>query len=400
MFDINDKISLDESIASYDFHSHHPFTTRFKNNDEIRIPVPEDLCTRPHDSYLYIEGQLVINENNVTSPAKDTKFVNNGIMYLFSEIRYEINSVVVDSCYKPGVASTMKGLVSFNQGEAERFKNAGWFPTETSELAVNGKFSACIPLKMIFGFAEDYKKTLVNIPQQLVLIRSNSDTDALICSTNEKAIVDIDKIYWRVPHVVPGLKEEIYLTNLINKNKDVTVPFRTFELHSYPALPTTTKHTWPIKTSTNVETPRYIIIGFQTKREGDIKKNMSEFDHCNFNNIRVYLNADRFPYKNLNINFTNNQFGALYEMFARFREAYYYEDKSECLITPSQFKSSFPLIVVDCSKQKSGLPTQAVSLRIEFDTNIAIPADTTAFCLLIHDRIFTYNLQSKAVKQI
>ena len=314
MFDIDNKITLDDSTNSYEFYSHHPFTSRFNNNDEIRIPVPEDLCIRLYDSYVYVEGRLVKLEDNKQVPATDTKFVNNGISHLFSDMRLEINGVVNDACYKPEIASTIKGLVSFNQGETIRLKNAGLCPTETSTIVDGGKFSVCLPLKILFGIAEDFKKVLVNIPIELILIRNNTDTNALICSTQEQASVIIDKLCWRVPHIIPGLREEIRITKFIEKGKDAIVAFRSSELHSYPALPNTTKHTWPIKTSTKVETPRYVILGFQTKRDGDIKKDCSKFDNCDFTNIRVYLNSDRFPYENVNNSFANNQFAILYDM--------------------------------------------------------------------------------------
>jgi hypothetical protein len=84
-------------------------------------------------------------------------FVNNGILDLFSDIRLEVNGRTIDTNIKPGLTSTMKGIVSFNASESLKYQNAGWFPTSDSKIAENGKFNACIPLKMIFGFAEDYK---------------------------------------------------------------------------------------------------------------------------------------------------------------------------------------------------------------------------------------------------
>lgn len=394
MFEVNQAVSLDESVVSYKYHIHESFTSRYENNDEIRIPLQEDLCTRPSESYLYIEGQLLKADN---TPAKDTTFVNNGVAFLFSEIRYEVNGNVVDVNTKPGLTSTMKGLVSFNKSEALKNENAGWFPISNSDIVKDGRFSVCIPLKNLLGFAEDYKKVMVNIAQELILIRSNNDQCALICPTEEKAKVAIHKILWKVPHIIPGLREEVALTKFIEKGKDIIVPFRSWELHSYPSLPSTTKHSWNVKTSTRLESPRYVIIGFQTGRE-DIKKDSSQFDNCDFSNIRLYLNNERYPYENLNISFKNNHTAALYEMFSQFRSAYYYEYKSEADISPAQFIKSFPLIVVDCSKQKTGFQTQAVALRIEFESNSAIPNGTNAHALVICDRMFTYNPLTKTVK--
>lgn len=398
MFDLAEKPAIDESIVSYRLYSHEAYTSRYENNDEIRIRLPEDLCTRPSDSYLFIQGRIVKDDN---IPDTQTQFVNNGVVFLFSEIRYEVNGQTIDINTKPGITSTMKALASFNHSENIRYQNAGWFWNEKSTIVVNGRFNVCIPLKMLLGFAEDYTEVMVNIAQELILIRSNSDNNALITLIeNEKPKVILDRIVWKVPHISPGLREEVALTKKIEKGKDVMLPFRSWQLHSYPALPNTTKHIWSVKSSTKLESPRYIILGFQTNREGDLKKDMSEFDHCDFANIRIFLNNERYPYENLNISFNNNQFATLYEMFTQFRKSYYYQDKNECSITPAQFKSNFPLVIVDCSYQKLSFQTQAVVLRIEFDTNSLIPNNTTAHAVIISDRIFTYNLQTQAVKQM
>ena len=43
------------------------------------------------------------------------------------------------------------------------------------------------------------------------------------------------------------------------------------------------------------EKPRFIIVGFQTAKDGDQTKNPSTFDHVNLKNVYVMLNSDRYP---------------------------------------------------------------------------------------------------------
>lgn len=408
ILNVSEKVLIDNSIVNAEIHTHQPHTSRFGNNDEIRIPIQEDMCTLPCESHLYIEGRLLKNDD--TPPPLNTdgtdllvKFVNNGIAYLFNEIRHEMNGIVSDSVTKAGLTSTMKGYVSYTPNDSIRLQNSGWFPNDDSTIIdLKGNFNVCIPLKMLLGFAEDYKKIILNIRQELVLIRSNTDTDALISSdANAKLSVKVrlDKIYWKVPHITVGLPEELALTRYIDKNVETQVAFRSWETHVYPALETVDRHTWAIKTSTSLETPRYIIIGFQTDRLGKLNKNMSRFDHCDIRNLRVYLNTERYPYDNLNITFGNNQFATLYEMYARFQSSYY-EKQNEPLLTPSTFKDIAPLIVVDCSNQKDSLQSKAVVLRIEFETNKNVAANTSAYCLILHDRVLTYNALTKSVRRL
>lgn len=397
ILNIGEKVFVDNSIISNQIHTHQPYTTSFGNNDEIRIPIQEDMSTLPGLSHLYIEGKLTKS----TGAATTAKFVNNGVVHLFSEIRYEMNGVVVDSVTKPGITSTMKGYVSYTSDEVKQLQNAGWLPdADSSTTDDNGNFNVCIPLRMLLGFAEDYGKVILNIRQELVLIRSNTDDDALLSATETDPVkVTIDKIYWKVPHITAGLPQELALTKYIDKNIDTQVAFRSWQLHLISGVNSNTQHSHAIATSTKLQTPRQVIVGFQTNRSGKLSKNMSEYDHCNIKNIRVYLNTERYPYDNLNIDFDNNHYATLYDMYSRFQSTYY-NKRNEPLLSLNDFKTKAPLIVVNCSNQKDYIQANAVVFRLEFETVTNVAANTTAYCLVLHDRVFSYNALTKAVKQL
>lgn len=397
ILNIGEKVLVDNSIVSNQIHTHQPYATRFENNDEIRIPIQEDMSTLPGLSHVYIEGKL----QKANGTPATAKFVNNGLAHLFSEIRYEMNGVVIDSVIKPGITSTMKGYVSYTSNDIKKLQNAGWLPKQDSSIVDgSGNFNVCIPLRMLLGFAEDYGKVVLNIRQELVLIRSNTDNDAVISvAEGDTAKVVIDKIYWKVPHITAGLAQELSLTKYIDKNIDTQVAFRSWQLHIISGISNVTQHSHAIATSTKLQTPRQVIVGFQTDRSGKLNKNMSLYDHCNIKNIRVYLNTERYPYDNLNINVLTNHYATLYDMYSRFQSTYY-NKPDEPLMTIEEFKTIAPLIVVDCSNQKDYLQANAVVFRLEFETNENVAADTTAYCLVLHDRVFTYNALTKAVKQL
>lgn len=403
ILDVTEKAVIDNTITNFEIHTHQPYaSTSFNNNDEIRIPIQQqDMYTLPCQSYIYLEGKLLKKDGK---PATSTKFINNGIAFLFSEIRYELNGVVIDSVRNPGITATMKSYLSFTPNDSTRLENAGWYPkTGSVNVDKNGNFNVCIPLKMLLGFAEDYRKIILNVKQELVLIRNNSDIDALIDSSGtstEIAKVQIDKLYWKVPHVNVSIAQQLILTKYMDKNIEIQIPFRSWEIHEYPVLPTTTRHSWAVKTATQLETPRFIILGLQTDRKNNSSKDMSRFDRCDISNVRVYLNSERYPYDNLNINFSSNHFATLYEMYSNFQQSYYDKD-SEPLLSPLEYLTDAPLIVIDCSRQKDTLQTSAVEIRIEFETNSNnIPDKTSAYCLILHDRIFSYSPLTKVVRQV
>lgn len=418
ILNVTDKIKVDNSIVSYEYHSHQPFgSTSFDNNDEIRISIPEiDNYTLPSESYLYVEGSVrkIGADGNVTKDASATaQLINNPVAFMFSDIRYLINGVQVDSVRNVGITSCMKGYLSFSPSDVLKLENAGWSvesdvsdPTKpgiikatASALDKKGNFGLSVPLNTLLGVAEDFKKILMNVRQELVLIRNNDDTDVIVNSVEEKVKLVIDKVLWRVPHVAVGLREQVALTKLSGRNVEMHIPFRSWEIHEYPSIPKSTKQSWSVKTAPQLETPRFIIIGFQTGKKGKMKANMAKFDNIGLTNMTVFLNGERFPYDNLNIDFDSNHFAVLYDMYARFQHSYYYKS-NEPLLSPSQFVSNTPLIGIDCSYQAEALHKSGVEIRIEYSTKTEIPDGTTAYCLILHDKAFQYSPLTKIVKQL
>ncbi|CAH1224430.1 unnamed protein product [Diabrotica balteata] len=92
--DQDDRVLVDNSIVSREMHSHLPYANAtFNHCDEIRLPIQtQDIYTQPSESYLYIEGRLT----NDGKESNTLHFVNNGLMHLFDEIRYEIGGCVID----------------------------------------------------------------------------------------------------------------------------------------------------------------------------------------------------------------------------------------------------------------------------------------------------------------
>lgn len=402
ILNVTEKALFDDSIVNSEFHTHQPYSsTTLNNNDEIRIQIQQqDIYTLPCNSLLYIEGKLLKHDGGASTTAK---LINNAIAFLFSEIRYEMGGVVIDRVRNPGLTSTMKGYISYNSNECKRLENAGWSPTDNSSNQIvdaHGNFNVCVPLSMLSGFFEDFKKIILNLRQELVLIRSSSDANAIInTSATEKNKIELNKVHWKIPHISVADAERLQLMKYMEKSQELEVAFRSWELHEYPLLQKTQHHSWPIKTASQLEAPRYVIVGFQTDRKNKHNKDSSQFDHCNLTNIKLYLNSEIYPYDNLNLNFSNNQWAMLYEMYAQFQLSYYGR-QCEPVFTPNNFKKIAPLAVIDCSNQSETLKSGTVDMRLEFETNENIADHTAAYCLILYDRLIKYNPLTSTVSTL
>lgn len=396
------KVRVNNSITEKEYHNHVPFgSPKYANNDEIRIVIPEiDKYTLPSESELLIEGRLRLASDTDKSSAT-ASLIHNAGAFMFSSIRYILSGVDIDEVRNVGISSTMKGYFSYSPSHANKLENAGWdFGTgKAPVLDSKGHFSICIPLKMLMGLFEDFKAVLMHVSQELVLKRCSDDNDVIYNSVTTEAMkLIIDNIVWRVPHVKVGIAQDLALTKLASKNTLMEIFFRGWEIHENPSIPETTKHSWAIKTAPYVETPRYIILGFQTGRKGKIDQNISRFDPIGLTDVTVYLNGKRYPYENVPIDFTNNRLAVSYNMYSQFQSAYYGYEYSEPLLKLSQFKLC-PLIGINCSYQDDTIHRSGVEVRIEFTTQENVPKNTSLFCLILHNKVYEYSPFNKMVQR-
>src|SRR6218665_683553 len=87
----------------------------------------------------------------------------------------------------------------------------------------NGTFSFIIPLKHTFGFCDDYDKIVYGLKHTLTLVRK-SDDDAIYrtppagddaAAAEAVGKVNIKKISWFMPHVIPSDMEKVQLYKTI-----------------------------------------------------------------------------------------------------------------------------------------------------------------------------------------
>lgn len=399
ILDLHGAAGFDDSITSIQHHIYNPYTTAFNNSDEIRIAIQQqDLYVWPHDSYIYIEGVI---EKEAGNDQQTPYFVNNAMAFLFDEIRYEINGFTVDNSKNVGITTTMKGYLSHRPQDMIELATSCWHLDVVANLVDKNTFNYCIPLKNMLGFVDDYRSIIMNAKHELILTRSRTDINALY-GAHDNCKIKLLKIQWRMPHVTVSDAEKLRLLKVIDRKQSIPMHFRSWELYEYPTLPPTDRQVWTVKTSTQLNTPRYIILGFQTGRNNIINKNKSFFDHCTFSDIKVYLNSESYPYENMDINFDLDQYAVLYDMYCRFQKSFHHDRHHSTavpLLTFEQFKTKAPLIVIDCTHQNETLKKSVIDIRLVIQTKAYVPPNTAAFCMIIHDNLVTYNPYTNIVNR-
>ena len=166
-------------------------------------------------------------------------------------------------------------------------------------------------MKHIFDFFEDYDKIVYGLKHSLTHVRKTDD-DAIVGGAAAGAgKVSIDKSSWFMPHVILADAEKCSIYKTLELKVKVPVAYRTRQCDML-SIPESTSFTWRMSVKTAPEKPRFIIVGFQTAKDGDQTKNSSIFEHVNLKNAYVTLNSERYPAVDYNLSFANQTFSRVY----------------------------------------------------------------------------------------
>ncbi|XP_029675232.1 uncharacterized protein LOC115242831 [Formica exsecta] len=241
-------------------------------------------------------------------------------------------------------------------------ENAAW---NILHNAAEAYFNLCVPLNILLGFCEDYKRVVINARHELILIRLCNDNNCIFGLASAEAHIELFKVQWRMPHVILSeinklsllrdielfkiqwrmshviLSEvnKLSLLRALESGRYLNMSFRSWDLYEFPLLHNTTKHSWTVKAASQLEKPRYVIFALQTGRKNAVSKDITTFDDCKLTNVKLYLNSEFYLYDDLNLDFDKNRFALLFDMCSRFRQSYYGCDNDDCLAFEGAFFS-------------------------------------------------------------
>ena len=436
-------VLIDETTEEYEYFEYSPDSETLESLNgirEIRFNI-EALSTfiHPHKSFLYFQGQILRNDNNGIfntdnqNPPQliddNITLANDGILHLFSQMKYSINGQPIEDILNPAISSIMLGMLRYpddfskskglmqcwfkdsgkggvddnnNTGRGERRKL--FLNEDGRPINNNCKFSFCIPLKHIFGFCDDYDKVMYGVNHGLSLFRKGDGTaihravnTAGLGNIDVAAKVRLDKVKWCMPHVKPSLEIFNNLTEKIGQGANVKIGFKSRKVDEKVVDSAT--WSWRVAVTSGNETPRFLILGFQrgdkTIQVGinDNKlANPSVFDHCNIEYAQVKMLGRLYPSQAEVLNFPANQYAKAFNNVAKFRELFDGTPElfSHFGINPIDFKTLYPLFVFDVSNQipKTISAVVEVVFNVKFRNNPADVNNTTAYCLTISDKIF------------
>ena len=195
---------------------------------------------------------------------------------------------------------------------------------------------------------------------------------------------------------MPNDIEKLNLYKTIESKTSLDVGYRMRQCDTI-TVPESTSFSWRLAVKSSPEKPRWVILGFQTEKDGNQQQNPSIFDHCNLTNAYVMLNSTRYPAIDYQLNFAQQKYSRMYKEAADFRKNYFGMDEliSNSNINPVDYKTLFPLYVFDVSKQSERLKNSITDINIKAQFSANVPANTQAFAIVISDRILKFQSDGK-----
>lgn len=397
VLDISALAAHDDSIIRKEIYQYTPYTATFDESSEIRIAIQsKDSYLLPCESYLYMQITSTTAGNH---PAADDEiyFIRNYASFLFSDARYELNGDEIDRVRNVGRASTMKLIM------ASRVKQHGYFQfckayESTSPRQENvTTYDVVIPLSAWFGFCDDYRKIILNCKHELILNRARQSLDCIrggnaTVAGHATVAIALTKIEWKMPHITLSDRMKLSMMNYLAKNRDIVIQHRSMDMVEYPQLPQTTETIWSVKTVSQINKPRYVIVGLQTARNGVRVTDASKFDTCYVTGMRLLLNSQIFPYNMNELNIGGGIFAELYNIYSSIQSSYYNgtEPNHPFGLNAQNFQTS-PLFIFDTSRADESLIDGSIDIRVEIKTRQNMPANTIAYCLIIYENSFKYS---------
>ena len=225
ILNFQEKYTESDTIKSYEYNEYQPTSGSNLNipgNITIHIESQDEFF-HPRRSYLLVEGNLLKDgAAGVYDANAAVALANNGVMHLFSNVKYELAGQEIESVNSAGIAGVLMGISKFPYDYANSVGMVQcWSPQTTDAVlgtrgfarrqeyiitksAPRGSFSFAVEFENLFGFCEDYDKVVYGMRHKLTLVRKNNDDAIQRIAVAGADKVELTKVAWVMPRVHPN----------------------------------------------------------------------------------------------------------------------------------------------------------------------------------------------------
>ena len=350
------------------------------------------------DSYLEIEFVLSDDAGGVFANDANIRFVNYGMMALFSSIKLETSGgstiEYIDPCH-PNLLMYKLLTSTDDEYESGFVKNQG---NRDSQLrgdhiaAQRGHMYMVIKMSDLFGFVNDLEKIIYGLGFKLI-IKRNNDRALFRVNANPGAVandgnIEIRDILWCVSSIDPINNNRIIVHRMLSKKNNVDFSYyerKTF----YKNVPNATNFLFDLGMESGVEKPQYIIVGFEKNIVNEQTHDASTFDVMNVTECYCKIGSEFYPEDRININYGTNNYNEVFKEIVSFNKDYNgLPHNIKPYINHRTFKSSYRIYVFDTRYQRDQIGPQPIQLSFKFRAAVA---DVICHALVLTRKVISVN---------
>ncbi|CAG9817195.1 unnamed protein product [Phaedon cochleariae] len=148
-----------------------------------------------------------------------------------------------------------------------------------------------------------------------------------------------------------------------------------------------------------MERPWFVIVCFQESESDNAEADATHFDNTSIVSIRLSLNGGYWPNERMQLDFAKQDYTLAYYNYTRFYSNYPHSTKVHSILDYEEFKQH-ALFVIDCSRQKETMKSSIVDIKLEIEADEGFPADTKAYCIIVHDCLLEYFSLTEVVRTL
>ena len=115
ILNVQEKYIESDAIKSYEYNEYQPTSGSNLNicgNITIHIENQDEFY-HPRWSYLLVEGNLLNEDIMWCAGADALALTNNGVMHLFSNVKYKLAGQEIESVNNPGITGVLMGIAKY-----------------------------------------------------------------------------------------------------------------------------------------------------------------------------------------------------------------------------------------------------------------------------------------------
>lgn len=413
MYDIRDAGGVPYSETERYEYTRYYTTDGLTDHSEyksIRFSVNQtNIYCHWKNSFLELRGKLVRKDNGTAYVGTDKiAFIFNAIPHMFANAKLMLGSHVVEQVNDVGHVSSMMHYTLLGRSKQ---KCDGldflWIPdTENSTDDTNkgfelrrkyvladrttpGNFTFRIPLRMIFGFMENFV-IMRGYPVAIELVRG-ADCAALYRAGDnvQEGRIKFEKLTINVPIVEPSNTLIVETLRGLTDPKTYLYSFRRRSGMSAPVPANVYEHQMTVVTTTYVERPQMLWIALQKDITDDQKTNRAIYWNSDVQTMSVDINNVQFPVNLVPAQPKECDLGMFYTMSQQVRENYLQVSDTFTegnMLNPHNWRTMYPIYVFDVTKQNFSVGAKSVTTKVNIRFRTQTPANVTIHVCWYSDR--------------